>query len=233
MYSWPAAELPTDYWTRPIHFENREWWQIAGNYPWYGPGGGQDWPAGTNIYYNSRYGYIPYTTAPNTSHIVWKRLGAISGIVGGETRSGESNVPMFQMSLNPPTPSIIYGGRCYGTTTTVLPDGTTGRVWECYDLRTGEIYWQKTDVTTVPTYIEYDAGYGEVPGAAGRAFGDIGYVSLLYIGGGRLIKYDPFTGNEGLNVEIPGGLSSGTYYRNLYALSIQDLGASAGAGSTA
>jgi hypothetical protein len=141
-------------------------------------------------------------------------------------RSG-SDVPMFQMSLNPPTPSIIYGGRCYGTTTAVLSDGTTGSVWECYDLRTGEIYWQRTGVTTVPTYIEYDAGYGEVPGAAGRAFGDIGYVSLVYIGGGRLIKYDPFTGKEGLNVEIPGGLSSGTYYRNMYALSIQNIGTQA------
>jgi len=226
VYSWPEAELPTDYWTRPIPFENREWWQIAGNFPWYGPGGGQGWPDDTNIYYNDRYDFIPYTTAPNTAHIVWKRQGAISGIVGGETRSG-SDVPMFQMSLNPPTPSIIYGGRCFGTTTTVLPDGTTGRVWECYDLRTGEIYWQKTDVSTVPQYIEYDAGYGEVPGAAGRAFGDIGYVSLIYIGSGRLIKYDPFTGNEGLNVEIPGGLSSGTYYRNLYALSIQNIGTQA------
>jgi hypothetical protein len=27
--SWPPSPLPTDYWTRPISPENREWWPIA------------------------------------------------------------------------------------------------------------------------------------------------------------------------------------------------------------
>lgn len=79
---------------------------------------------------------------------------------------------MFQMTGDPGTPDIIYAGRCYDTVTTTLPDGTTGSVWQCYDLRTGEIYWEKTDVDGTPTYIEYDEGLGEVPGGAGRAFGD-------------------------------------------------------------
>ena len=34
--SWPSVPLPTDYWTRPISIENREWYSIAGNYPWTG-----------------------------------------------------------------------------------------------------------------------------------------------------------------------------------------------------
>ena len=31
--SWPGSPLPTDYWTRPVSVENREWWPILGNYP--------------------------------------------------------------------------------------------------------------------------------------------------------------------------------------------------------
>jgi len=223
VYSWPESPLPTDYWTRPIQFVNREWASIAGNFPWYGPGVGSDWPADTNRFYSDRYDFIPYVEGPETSHIVWRRQGEIGGIVGGEARIG-SNVPMFQMSGDPGTPNIIYAGRCYQTVTKVRADGTTGSVWQCYDLRTGEIYWEKTDVTTVPSYIEYDEGSGEVPGGAGRAFGDIGYVSLLYIGGGRLMKYNPFTGALTMDVEIPALTSSALYYRNCYALSVQNLG---------
>jgi len=223
VYSWPPADLPTDYWTRPVAFANREWASIAGNFPWYGPGVGEDWPADTNRFYSPAYDFIPYTEAPNTAHIVWKRQEAISGIVGGEARRG-SDVPMFQMSTAAGTPDIILAGRCYDTVTKVLPDGTTGSVWQCYDLRTGEIYWEKTDVTRIPSYIEYDEGLGEVPGAVGRAFGEIGYVSLIYIGNGRLIKYHPFTGAVGLDVEIPALTSSALYYRNCYALSVQNLG---------
>ena len=41
--SFPTIPLPTDYWTRPIPPEYREWWSIAGNFPWFGPGGGPMW----------------------------------------------------------------------------------------------------------------------------------------------------------------------------------------------
>jgi len=159
---------------------------------------------------------------------VWRRQGDISGIVGGEARRGE-DVPQFQMTGDPGNPTIIYAGRCYDSLTTVLYDGTTETVWRCYDLRTGEIYWDKTNVDGIPQYIEYDEGSGEVPGGAGRAFGDVGYVNLIYIGGGRLKKYNPFTGALTMDVEIPALTSSATYYRNCYALSVQDLGAAAGA----
>jgi hypothetical protein len=235
--SWPPADLPTDYWTRPIEFANREWALIAGNFPWHGPGVGSDWPADTNRFYSDTYDFIPYTTAPNTAHIVWKRQEAISGVVGGEARRGE-DVPMFQMTTAAGVPEIIYAGRCYDTVTKVLPDGTTGTLWQCYDLRTGEIYWEQPAVIAgmgffgpsyaTPTAIEYDEGLGEVPGAAGRAFAEIGYVSLIYIGGGRILKYNPFTGALGLNSSIPALTSSGLYYRNAYVLSVQDLGADAG-----
>ncbi len=81
--SWPSSSLPTDYWTRPISPDNREWWTIAGGYPATGIlGGGTDWPANTNMYM-SNYGYIPYVQAPNSAHILWRRQTTISGLIGG------------------------------------------------------------------------------------------------------------------------------------------------------
>ncbi len=81
--SWPSAATPTDYWTRPVSPENREWQNILGDYPWYGPGGGDGWRANTNTYWSARYKFTPYVQAPNTAHIVWKRQGAIGGLIGG------------------------------------------------------------------------------------------------------------------------------------------------------
>ena len=34
--SWPQSPLPTDYWTRPVSPEDREWTTILGDYPWNG-----------------------------------------------------------------------------------------------------------------------------------------------------------------------------------------------------
>jgi hypothetical protein len=80
--SWPPSPLPTDYWERPISPENREWWWIAGHYPWRGPGGGANWPANTNKYWTDRYSFTPWVQAPNTAHIVWKRQIALAGLIG-------------------------------------------------------------------------------------------------------------------------------------------------------
>jgi hypothetical protein len=46
----PESPLPTDYWTRPVGEENRNWWPIIGNYPWWGDGSYD--VTGTWDYYN-------------------------------------------------------------------------------------------------------------------------------------------------------------------------------------
>ena len=221
--SWPPSPLPAEYWTRPVPFEHREWWPILGNYPWRGPGGGDLWNKlypNTNPYWGDKYSFIPWVQGPESSHIVWRRQGAMSGIVGGD-------IPQFEMSTVSGAPTIIYNGKCYQALTKVI-NGMTKTVWQCYDLRTGEIIWEKMDVTRIPTVIEYDPGIGEIPEAAGRAFAELGYVNLLYIGGGLVIKYSPWTGEVTGNYSIA-PLTTGLYYRNLYALSVQDLGPQAGA----
>jgi len=229
--SWPPSPLPTDYWTRPASPENREWWSILGNYPWHGPGGGPDWPADTNIYWSDRYGFTPWVQAPNSAHIVWKRQDDIGGLIGGQL--GQTTMSLGSRGYGTATniPSIIYAGRCYQSITKTGTGTSAPLYWQCYDLRTGEVYWEYPatitgygffgPTTATPTVIEYYSGAGEVPGGGAGAMGM--EMSLVYIGGGRLIKYSPWTGAISLNVSIS-PVSSGTYYRNGYALSVQNLG---------
>ncbi|TSA56229.1 hypothetical protein D4R42_03935 [bacterium] len=230
--SWPPADLPTDYWTRPIPIENREWWEIGGHFPFTGLGGGPDWPAETNTYSNADYDFIPYVQAPNTAHIAWRRQGALAGIIGGQFgyRSYGAGEGTYAG-----TPNIIFQGRCYQTITKVV-DGEPKAIWQCYDLRTGEVYWEQTAIITgmgfrgptyaTPTTIVYNRLGPSAPGAGETGFGKggtWGYVHLAYIGGGRLIKYDPWTGDIVKNVSIA-PLTSGDVYMDPYVLSVQNLG---------
>ena len=228
--SWPPASIPTDYWTRPISPENREWWPIAGNYPSTGIlGGGEYWPTGTNTFM-SNYNFFPYVQGPNTAHIVWNRQGDISGLIGGV--EGQKS-----LTGGGGSPSVIYAGRCYQTLTKMM-DGVPTQLWECYDLRTGEIYWDQpvplavTQTQFGPTVQPPAAApnivlYEEVwtgTSASGTAanIGGLG-VSLLYVGNGRWIKFDPFTGAVTANVSIS-PLTTGTCYKNNYFLTVQNLG---------
>ncbi|XHH10149.1 MAG: PQQ-binding-like beta-propeller repeat protein [Candidatus Bathyarchaeia archaeon] len=226
--SWPTSPLPTDYWTRPVSVDHREWWPILGNYPatGYGPaihtGAGPSWDElypDTNPYWSSSYSFVPYVQAPNSSHVVWKRQGGFGGLIGGVF--GDIN-----LRTNPGYPSIIYQGRCYQVQSGVV-NGVTQDVWQCYDLRTGEVYWEKINSNTfstsqAPTIITYtERTSQQVAGEEAMMRGL--QVSLMYIGGGRMIKYDPWTGAVIANVSIS-PLSSSTYYLHEYALGVQSLG---------
>jgi hypothetical protein len=219
----PESPLPTDYWERPVEPENREWWSILGYYPATGVVGNAEdgvWPNDTSTYM-SNYWYIPYVQAPNTPHIMWKQQYAMGGLMGAGLERNS------WIGLRGGLPSIIYAGRCYQTITKSV-NGVATNFWTCYDLRTGEIYWEQTGITQIPTMVTFNTGYGDVPGSQpqwGRR------VFLTYVGGGRLIDYDPYTGAvvSGRNVSIA-PLSSGTLYANLdfpYFLSVQDLGSAA------
>ncbi len=239
---WPASALPTDYWTRPVHVENREWWTISGNWPATGyVGGGTTWDEmypDTSTTYNSRQKFTPWVQGPNTAHIVWKEQDNIAGLTGGQTGQ-------YGITGAPSLPNIIYAGRCYESYAKPGTGTTAQYYWRCYDLRTGQTYWEQPAVTTTttsifgamtttltPNIIEYIGPVqSEVSGAAAAGAWT---VSLMYIGGGRLYKWNPWTGAMSTNISIS-PLTSATFYKQSVgrnsepmALSIQDLGASAG-----
>jgi hypothetical protein len=228
VYGWPDLGLPTDYWTRPISPEHREWATISGWYPYTGMGGGNGWPADTNIY-ASNYDFTPYVQAPETSHVVWKEPKSLAGLVGSDW--GTFSLLGGGGFGGSVTPSIIFNGRCYGTATKAMLDGTSATMWQCYDLRTGEMYWEQQAQTTtmlifgtfeittsvVPDSVHLEQGHGEVPGAI-EQFGTGAY--LVGITGDTLRKWDPFDGS--LDLEVPA--MDGTLYSDPYVFSVQNLG---------
>lgn len=211
------AQLPTDYWTRPVQPNNREWSSILGDFPWYGPGGGTNWPADTNTYTDSRYRWTPYVQAPNTAHIAWKRQGAIGGMYGG-------NLGVWSSSSGGGTPNIIYQGRAYQTVSKANLNAVGSQTYlQCYDIRTGQMYFERPMQTGegTPSAIEYDPGHAEVPGAGESPLGLS--QNLISISGGRLYKYNLWTGAMSANYSIA-PLTTATYIMNGYALGIQNLG---------
>ena len=229
---WPDSPMPTEYWTRPVHPQNREWWPLLGNYPPTGVCGIDDptWPADTNYYASSQYGYVPYTDAPMSSHIVWKRQYSIGGLIGGSAGpvSLLHNPGLSGASAGDSVdghPTMIYGGRGYYSSIKVF-NGSTMNVWECYDIRTGELIWEKVDLaySQRPTFIMYKLSTGPVEGSQPYEYRPL----LGYIGGGRLIKYNPMNGDLVGNYSID-PLTTGTFYKDPYALSVQTIGSGASA----
>ena len=217
---WPGNALPTDYWTRPISSINREWWVIGGWYPWFGVGGGTTWDElypRTSPYWGPRQRFTPWVEAPDSPHVVWKRQTVISGLYGGDLKD-------YSSTSSAGSPSIVYGGRAYQSSTMVL-NGNTTNVWECYDIRTGNVIWQKTDVPSSerPTFVSYTEGVAEVPGGDPK-FGMS--VVLVNVGGGYVRHYDPSTGALLRSVSIA-PLTTGTLYSSTgkdYFMSVQNLG---------
>jgi len=121
------------------------------------------------------------------------------------------------------TPTIIFEGRCYQTITKVV-DGVSQSVWESYDLRTGQIFWDITGVgSSAPTVIEYNQGTAAVEGGGA----DVGVTtSLVAIANNRLIKYNPYTGAATTNISIP-TFAATQYYMDGYALSVKIINATA------
>ncbi len=194
--SWPPSPLPTDYWTRPVHFENREWYTMLANWPWSGDGTGYpDWPAGTN-HFQGNTKYNAFVQASTTSHVVWKRLDSIAGMIGPEAGTDA-------LTSSGSAPGLIYAGRCYQTRTVPI-NGVPTSCAVCYDLRTGEMYYAipTADGGTTPTSINYIWGgglggeTGEVPGGTGQVTTSV----ELMVVGTRLLKINPVTGAITTNV---------------------------------
>ncbi len=206
---WPESELPTDYWTRPVASENREWWPILGDYPWFGQGESALWDQyypDTNSYADGgTYAFTPWVEGPDSGHIVWKRMDQMGGIIGGSQAIG-SDVYWDPVWLDRPT--VILQGRCYETVTRPSQDGPEGQTyWQCYDIRTGELFWERPlyPGESEPTLIEYAASpYTLSLGGRGitGVVPKLSKPSLMTISGGRIMKYDPVDGSLILNQSI-------------------------------
>jgi hypothetical protein len=177
-----GVPAPTDYWTRPIASYNREWSMIGGN--WLMDGFGN-----------------PYTTAPDTAHIVWTKPLQLGGIIGrpyGDLSYYEGT--SYEQRFSYP---IIISGILIYTQPLNHKDfhsrdlvTTTGQSLVAVDLRTGNEVWRKDNVgiTSASIYEYYSP----------NQHGAQGY--LWYEYGGNMTAYDPFTGNYLFTIyNVPSG----------------------------
>jgi outer membrane protein assembly factor BamB len=114
---WPWSPLPEGYWENPVGIDNREWYQIAG-----------DW---TQNYFDcTASAYNPFTTAPNSPHIVWVNQILDSGLSGGIW--GSLPNPSAERARDPG--GVVLNGRIFRN--------SKGGHFQCIDVRTGEILWE-------------------------------------------------------------------------------------------
>jgi hypothetical protein len=148
----PSTPLPSSYWEFPIYGENQAWASIAGNWLMSGYDGDRSFDAGAGA-------FNPYTTMPNTAHILWTKPQLIGGIVGGQTEMTYYTGSSYRRELMPP---VIINGRVYYNVQEPPAHG-----FYCVNLATGETIWKQN--STFP-----DSMGGVVQGrAAGITLGQV------------------------------------------------------------
>lgn len=128
--SLPDIPLPTGYWTRPISAENKGWWQISDN-----------WLMKCYDYPYRQFcmspAFAPYTTAPDTAHVLWKKPIIIGGLGGGPfgDKSYYTGLSYEQFY----DPYILEGKIIYVDHAPTSSSDIFGT--RCLDLYTGEEQW--------------------------------------------------------------------------------------------
>ena len=186
--------LPTNYWTRPIYGENNEWYSISG--AWLGLSAST---FATTGLYNATGNYNPYTTAPNSAHILWTKPEAFGGIIGGEFGSSQTANYYSTSQYEPKFAPIIMQGILYYT---MYPGASTYPAgWAAVDLHTGETIWTKntTDLLRCGQILNM---------ITPNQYGALAYLwSVPESGGGFMASqttynmYDAMTGNYILSIE--------------------------------
>ena len=124
---YPGFALPSEYWTRPVDSQIREWWSIMGS--WLAT------PA--NL-------LAPYNAGPESAHILWTMpIGdTMGGLTGGDTGNhgygtGDAYEGKWAGSI------IISGVLYYNRYTSSFFSTAPKQEVVAVDLHTGEVLWEK------------------------------------------------------------------------------------------
>ena len=132
-----SPSLPDEYWSRPIYSTNYQWAQLGGS--WFGL---RSPSFATTGMYDATGNFNPYTTAPNTAHIVWTKPTHFGGQVGLPVEADQTSQYMSTSIATNYFEPIILNGILYYTHyagPTALKSS-----WEAVDIRTGETLWSRS-----------------------------------------------------------------------------------------
>jgi hypothetical protein len=139
----PIIPLPTEYWTRPIYGQNNDlWYAIGGN--WLGLGISTFANTGQ---YSQQGSYAPYTTAPNSAHLLWTKPVAFGGTMGGEFGSDQQSNYWSTSQYQPKFAPIIIQGILYYVNYPGSTQNPAG--WSAVNLHTGETIWTQNYTTNL------------------------------------------------------------------------------------
>jgi outer membrane protein assembly factor BamB len=169
---YPDTPLPSGYWQRPIEGENRLWSSLGGY--WLGA------PLQFGNGYDATGCFNPYTTAPNSAHIVWTKPLQFGGIVGGPTDTDFYTGMSYEEKWVPPAVIVIAGRMYYHLP---ISDSSTGGGLVCVDIRTGQQYWWQNITVSLGQMLIFDSPNQH------------GLIPYLWSTGSTYRMYDPFSGN--------------------------------------
>jgi hypothetical protein len=138
--------LPTDPWARPVSGENKGWYQVMDNWLML------SYDINGRSFSNTAF--APYTSAPNSAHILWKQPVTFGGVIGGKYGDATYYTGLSYEQLYVP---LILNGRI------IYADHgpTSGSVFgtRCIDLKTGEEMWylNNTNINFAQTFV-FDSG---------------------------------------------------------------------------
>jgi hypothetical protein len=135
--TYASPPLPTEYWSRPIYATNYAWAQLGGN--WFGLA-----PAifATTGSYDATGNFDPYTTAPDTAHIMWTKPTHFGGQVGQPIDADQMSQYMSTTIATNFFEPIILNGILYYTE--FAGPNAAKASWKAVDIRTGETLWTRT-----------------------------------------------------------------------------------------
>ena len=163
---YPGHPLPSEYWTRPIDPQLREWASIAGN-----------WMARPD---NS---LADNNDAPETAHVLWAKQLTTGGLTGDYWGDGvPASAETGDAYEGKWASSVIMNGILYYNRDTATVASNNGIV--AVDLHTGETLWEKKGVTLAFGQILYFNGWNY----------DGCYNYLWETVGTTWNAYDPFDG---------------------------------------
>jgi outer membrane protein assembly factor BamB len=202
--AYPSTPLPTGYWQRPIHSMNREWYSIGGN--WLGLGVTS---FGLTGMYDQNGNFNPYTTAPNSAHVVWTKPLAFGGQIGGEFGDSETSLYATGTAYECKFGAVIMYGILYYTVYPGAMNNPTGLT--AVDLRTGQTLWTKNITTPLKCGMIYNFITGDQYGGHAYLFCEPGRQGfILTPTKNDWEMYDAMTGEWILNID---NATSGTLVR--------------------
>jgi PQQ-like domain len=183
---YPSSALPTDYWTSPVSALNREWYAITGDWL----GGAQINSAGST---QSGIGPVPFTTAPETAHILWTEPFWTGGIAGGADGSYSYLTSAGRDNSAP----IIINGVIYLNN---FGSNSASYGWSAVSLYTGQTLWSKSSTSGMP-YPSFASEY-----LHNSLSQQVVKPYLWSVSGSTWMAVDPYSGTLVFNItNVPSG----------------------------